>query len=110
MKKNEFAVVLKRIEKYYPGSSLVADAETFDLWYGRLKEYPFDVMVQAVDEYVDAFPRPPHICDLKKFSDEILRKENEILTESMWNKEVEEWKQGQMKMLKQRIEDMRTSI
>ena len=52
MTREEFKKIRNRLRMYYPRANVMADKETFDLWYERIGKADFDKARKAVDRYV----------------------------------------------------------
>jgi len=69
MTRNEVIMMLEVLRKAYPKTfgNLDDMAGTIDFYYNRFKEYPSDLVVQALDLYVDENEYPPTVAGIKKY-------------------------------------------
>ena len=53
MKAEEFAVIAAALQTAYPWANLFPTTEAMDIWHGKLKDIPCEVMSAVVNRWID---------------------------------------------------------
>ena len=71
MDKNETIKLLEVLRVAYPrhykGMSREEASRTISLYYSRFKDYPVEIVVEALNAYIDENEYPPTIAGIKKY-------------------------------------------
>lgn len=69
MKAEEFAVIAAALQTAYPWANLFPTTEAMDIWHGKLKDIPCEVMSAVVNRWIDTKTQPPTIADIRQEAD-----------------------------------------
>lgn len=71
MNKREFAEVMVIIKAAYPGSNLIPDEMSKNLWFEMLKDLEYDSVLKAVRKHIQTSPFVPTIADIRRSCEEM---------------------------------------
>lgn len=66
MERDDFARICAVLKAAYTAQSFLPDKESIELWYGFLKDLPYDRVAVAVQSYIMVNRFPPTIADIRK--------------------------------------------
>lgn len=72
MKPEEFAVIAAALQTAFPWSNLFPTSEAMDIWHGKLKDIPYEVMSAVVNRWIDTRTQPPTIADIRREADAVV--------------------------------------
>lgn len=81
MTREEFAVLVKAMKAVYSSENFIADKDAFDVWYGLLKDLPYEQANLAIQKYMTSEKFPPTIADIRTKATEIVAPEEESMSE-----------------------------
>ena len=81
MTREEFAVLVKAMKAVYSSENFIADKDAFDVWYGLLKDLPYEQANLAIQKYMTSEKFPPTIADIRTKATEIIAPAEESMSE-----------------------------
>lgn len=81
MEKNEFKVLVKSMKAVYAQPTFIPDQDAFKVWYALLKDLPYNLASMAVQKHMLTEKFPPTIADIRLKASEIIRKQEEEMSE-----------------------------
>lgn len=65
--REEFSVVVKGMKAIY-SNNFIQDKDAFDVWYGLLKDLPYEVVSAATQKYMMTEKFPPTPADIRRYA------------------------------------------
>ena len=82
MTKPEFAILIKAMKAVYADPTFIADDYAMEVWYGLLKDLPYDVASAAVHKHMATSTKVPKPADIREAAAEIKAPETHFLSEA----------------------------
>lgn len=71
MNTKEFTTLAMAIKTYYPRERILPNEQAMDLWYGQLKDIPYNVAEAALNKWVSTNKWSPSIADIRELATSI---------------------------------------
>lgn len=81
MEREEFRTLVKGMKAVYPQPTFIPDKDAFDVWYGLLKDLPYEVASVAIQKHMLTEKFPPTIADIRSKAGEITAPQHEEMGE-----------------------------
>ena len=81
MTKDEFKILVKGMKSIYSDPKFIADQFAFDMWYGVLKDLPYEVASMATQEYIQTEKFPPMPADIRRYAQKMTAPKTQDMTE-----------------------------
>lgn len=81
MTRDKFKILVKAMKAVYSSENFIADKDAFDVWYGLLKDLPYEQANLAIQKYMATEKFPPTIADIRTKATEIITMAEESMSE-----------------------------
>lgn len=71
MNTKEFTTLAAAIKTFYPRERILPNEQAMELWYGQLKDIPYEVAVTALNKWVSTNKWSPSIADIRELATSI---------------------------------------
>lgn len=72
MNPNEFSYITAALQTAFPWANLFPTTEAMDIWYGRLKDIPYQVAETVVNRWLETQTEPPTIANIRAEADQVV--------------------------------------
>lgn len=72
MDKKQFAMFAMALKTYYPRENLLPNDKAMELWYGQLRDIPYEVAEAGLNKWVSLNKWPPSIADIREMASSIV--------------------------------------
>lgn len=78
MTREEFNVIAKAMNAFYPGMKILSDVDTMNAWYAMIGNMDYQTASEALKAHVNTSPYEPKVVDFRKYAN---RQKTECLNE-----------------------------
>jgi len=64
MLRDEFKLIVEKVDRAYPGRQFLTDKKSFDIWYDEFKEFDFKDVEYAFDEHIKTVEFLPCVANI----------------------------------------------
>ncbi len=82
MTKKEFAILIKAMKSVYADPTFIPDDYAMEVWYGLLKDLPYDIASAAVHKHMTTSTKVPKPADIRMAAAEIKAPDTHFLSEA----------------------------
>ena len=84
MTRDEFKILVKAMKAVYAQQTFLPDQDAFNVWYGMLKDLPYDLAQIAIQKHMLTEKFPPTIADIRSHASGIVQPEEEMSELEAW--------------------------
>ena len=81
MTEREFSTIVAGLKAIYSDPKYIEGKFTMDMWYGLLKDIPYDVANMATQAYMQSEKFPPTPADIRRYASQITAPKTEDMSE-----------------------------
>lgn len=68
MTREEFNVIAKAMNAFYPGMKILSDVDTMNAWYAMIGNMDYQTASEALKAHVNTSPYEPKVVDFRKYA------------------------------------------